>query len=128
LKAAEIARLETALRADGDLELQLHVKNVSKNQALVPINEDFVDDISFRKVPGALPPYTFLQGTGSSNVNFKSTTKSIQFNYSQMFESGTTFLGDRLLIRHGEVYSAKQRAADKKAELANKGCAPAPAS
>ena len=39
------------------------------------------------------PPYTFLQGTGSSNVNFKSTTKSIQFNYSQMFESGTTFLG-----------------------------------
>ena len=39
------------------------------------------------------PPYTFLQGTGSSNVNFKSTTKSIQFNYSQMFESGTSFLG-----------------------------------
>jgi outer membrane protein len=39
------------------------------------------------------PPYTFLQGTGSSNVNYKSTTKSIQFNYSQMFESGTTFLG-----------------------------------
>ena len=39
------------------------------------------------------PPYTFLQGTGSSNVNFKSTIKSIQFNYSQMFESGTTFLG-----------------------------------
>ncbi len=39
------------------------------------------------------PPYTFLQGTGSSNVNYKSTTKSVQFNYSQMFESGTTFLG-----------------------------------
>ena len=26
-------------------------------------------------------------------MNYKSTTKSIQFNYSQMFESGTTFLG-----------------------------------
>jgi cytochrome c-type biogenesis protein CcmE len=42
--------------------------------------------------------------------------------------SGTTFLGDRLLIRHGAEYSAKQKAADEKAERANKGCAPQPQS
>ena len=35
------------------------------------------------------PPYSILQGTGSSNVNFKSTTKNLQFNYSQTFETGT---------------------------------------
>jgi outer membrane protein len=39
------------------------------------------------------PPYTFLQGTGSSNVNYKSTSKFLQFNYSQTFETGTNFLG-----------------------------------
>src|SRR3984893_6430710 len=35
------------------------------------------------------PPYSILQGTGSSNINFKSTTKNLQFNYSQTFETGT---------------------------------------
>lgn len=35
------------------------------------------------------PPFSFLQGTGSSTVNFKSTAKNLQFNYSQTFESGT---------------------------------------
>jgi outer membrane protein len=35
------------------------------------------------------PPFTFLQGTGSAAVNFKSTAKNLQFNYSQTFETGT---------------------------------------
>jgi outer membrane protein len=35
------------------------------------------------------PPYTLLQGTGSSNVNFKSTTKLAQLSYSQTFQTGT---------------------------------------
>ena len=35
------------------------------------------------------PPYSLLQGTGSTNVNFKSTTKNLQFGYSQTFETGT---------------------------------------
>ncbi len=39
------------------------------------------------------PPYTFLQGTGSTNVNYKSTSKFLQFNYSQTFETGTNVLG-----------------------------------
>ncbi len=39
------------------------------------------------------PPFSFLQGTGSSTVNFKSTTKNLQFNYSQTFESGTNVQG-----------------------------------
>jgi outer membrane protein len=38
------------------------------------------------------PPYTFLQGTGSTNVNYKSTSKFLQFNYSQTFETGTNVL------------------------------------
>ena len=39
------------------------------------------------------PPYSFLQDPGSSNANYKSTTKNLQFNYSQMFETGTTLVG-----------------------------------
>ncbi|HTZ82665.1 MAG TPA: TolC family protein [Candidatus Acidoferrales bacterium] len=35
------------------------------------------------------PPFSFLQGTGSSTVNFKSTAKNLQFNYSQTFDTGT---------------------------------------
>jgi outer membrane protein len=35
------------------------------------------------------PPFSLLQGTGSSNVNFKSTTKNAQATYSQTFETGT---------------------------------------
>lgn len=35
------------------------------------------------------PPFSLLQGTGSSNVNFKSTSKSAQLSYSQTFETGT---------------------------------------
>jgi outer membrane protein len=35
------------------------------------------------------PPYTLLQGTGSSNVNLKSTTKIAQLSYSQTFQTGT---------------------------------------
>jgi outer membrane protein len=39
------------------------------------------------------PPYSFLQDPGSSNANYKSTTKNLQFNYSQLFETGTTLEG-----------------------------------
>ena len=37
------------------------------------------------------PPFAFLQGTGgnSFNTNFKNTTKNLQLNYSQTFETGT---------------------------------------
>jgi len=35
------------------------------------------------------PPFSLLQGTGSSNVNFKSTTKGAQLSYSQTFQTGT---------------------------------------
>jgi cytochrome c-type biogenesis protein CcmE len=36
--------------------------------------------------------------------------------------TGTTFLGDRLLIRHGAEYSASQQAKDKAAEAKNHDC------
>jgi outer membrane protein len=39
------------------------------------------------------PPYSFLQDPGSSNANYKSTTKNLQFTYSQLFETGTTLVG-----------------------------------
>jgi outer membrane protein len=39
------------------------------------------------------PPYSFLQDPGNSNANYKSTTKNLQFNYSQLFETGTTLVG-----------------------------------
>ena len=42
------------------------------------------------------PPFSFLQGTGSSTVNFKSTAKNLQFNYSQTFETGTNVQGGLL--------------------------------
>jgi outer membrane protein len=35
------------------------------------------------------PPFTVLQGTGSSTVNYKNTTKNLVFGYSQTFETGT---------------------------------------
>jgi outer membrane protein len=35
------------------------------------------------------PPFSTLQGTGGLNINVKSTTKVLQFNYSQTFETGT---------------------------------------
>ena len=37
------------------------------------------------------PPFAFLQGTGgnSFNTNFKNTSKNLQVNYSQTFETGT---------------------------------------
>ncbi len=41
----------------------------------------FLDTIS--------PPFSLLQGTGSTNVNFKNSTKNLQFVYSQTFETGT---------------------------------------
>lgn len=38
------------------------------------------------------PPFAFLQETGGNifNTNFKNTTKNLQVNYSQTFETGTT--------------------------------------
>jgi outer membrane protein len=35
------------------------------------------------------PPFSSLQGTGGLNINVKDTSKFLQFNYSQTFESGT---------------------------------------
>ena len=37
------------------------------------------------------PPFAFLESTGGNiyNFNFKNTTKNLQFNYSQTFETGT---------------------------------------
>ncbi|MBZ5686258.1 MAG: TolC family protein [Acidobacteriia bacterium] len=42
-------------------------------------------------VSSVSPPFAFLQGTGgnSFNTNFKNTTKNLQVNYSQTFETGT---------------------------------------
>lgn len=37
------------------------------------------------------PPVTALQGTGGVNVNFKNTTQFAQFNYTQVFPTGTNF-------------------------------------
>jgi len=37
------------------------------------------------------PPFSALQGTGGVNVNLKSTTQFAQFNYTQVFETGTNF-------------------------------------
>jgi len=38
------------------------------------------------------PPFSFLQGIGSVNSNYKNTTKSLQLSYSQTFETGTNVL------------------------------------
>jgi outer membrane protein len=35
------------------------------------------------------PPFSSLQGTGGLDINVKDTSKFLQFNYSQTFESGT---------------------------------------
>ncbi len=48
---------------------------------LITSTGSFLDTVS--------PPFTLLQGTGSTNVNFKSTAKNLQFGYSQTFETGT---------------------------------------
>lgn len=49
---------------------------------------DPVVTASYNITSSISPPYTLLQGTGSSNVNFKSTTKYAQLNYSQTFQTG----------------------------------------
>jgi len=37
------------------------------------------------------PPFSALQGTGGVNVNLKNTVQFAQFNYTQLFETGTNF-------------------------------------
>ena len=37
------------------------------------------------------PPFSALQGTGGVNVNLKNTIQFAQFNYTQVFETGTNF-------------------------------------
>lgn len=56
---------------------------------VITSTDSFLDTVS--------PPFSTLQGTGSTNVDFKNTTKNLQFGYSQTFETGTnvqsTFAG-----------------------------------
>jgi len=48
---------------------------------------------SYNIIDQTIQATSLLQGTGSLNVNFTSTSQFAQFNYSQTFESGTIFLG-----------------------------------
>ncbi len=97
---------------DGKLRLSLRdaVVLTLENNSLVRVQETQVDSSKFTLLGAHAPfdplitstdnitntispPFTFLSGTGSSNVNFKSTTKNLQFNYSQTFETGTNVQG-----------------------------------
>jgi outer membrane protein len=51
--------------------------------ALITSTDNIISNIS--------PPFEFLQSTGGNtfNFNFKNTSKNLQFNYSQTFETGT---------------------------------------
>ena len=85
--------------------------------------------------PGTIAPFgdsgvkfTMFDGKAAAPVDLEGSPPDLFKNCAPVVVeghwSGTTFLGDRLLIRHGAEYSAKQQAADKKAERANKGCPP----
>jgi outer membrane protein TolC len=93
---------------DGKLRLGLHdaVVLTLENNSLVRVQETQVESSKFAllgahspfdpvltssyNVTSTIsPPFSLLQGTGSSNVNLKSTTKNAQLNYSQTFETGT---------------------------------------
>ncbi len=93
---------------DGKLRLSLRdaVVLTLENNSLVRVQETQVESSKFTLlgayapfdpvvtstdniISTTSPPFSLLQGTGSSNVNFKSTTKNLQFNYSQTFETGT---------------------------------------
>lgn len=44
---------------------------------------------SYNVTDTTAPPVSLLQGTGGLNVNVKTTTQFVQFNYAQTFETGT---------------------------------------
>jgi outer membrane protein len=48
---------------------------------VITSTDSFLDTVS--------PPFSTLEGTGSTNVNFKNTIKNLQFGYFQTFETGT---------------------------------------
>lgn len=50
---------------------------------------DPVISSSYNFTDSVSPPFSALQGTGGVSINFKNTTKTFQFLYSQTFESGT---------------------------------------
>ncbi len=78
--------------------------------------------------------FVMTDGTASAAVNLLGTPPDL-FGPCQPVVvegkwDGTTFLGDRLLVRHGAEYSASKKELDAqhKAELLNKKCPPGSAS
>jgi cytochrome c-type biogenesis protein CcmE len=78
--------------------------------------------------------FVMTDGTASAPVNLLGTPPDL-FGPCQPVVvegkwDGTTFLGDRLLVRHGAEYSASKKAlaAEHAAELRNKKCPPGSAS
>jgi outer membrane protein len=97
--------------ADGKLRLSLRdaVVLTLENNSLVRVQQGDVETSKFTllgahapfdPIVGSTdtitstisPPFAFLQSTGGSsfNFNFKDTTKNLQFDYTQTFETGTT--------------------------------------
>ncbi len=93
---------------DGKLQLNLQdaVVLTLENNSFIRVQETQVDTSKFTILGLHSPfdpviassynitsniasPFSTLQGTGGLNVNVKDTSKSLQFNYSQTFESGT---------------------------------------
>jgi cytochrome c-type biogenesis protein CcmE len=84
--------------------------------------------INERTTTGA--KFVMTDGTASARVNLLGTPPDLFGDCQPVVVEGkwdgTTFLGDRLLVRHGPNYSASQAelAAQHKAELLNKKCPP----
>jgi cytochrome c-type biogenesis protein CcmE len=78
--------------------------------------------------------FVMTDGTSSAAVNLLGSPPDLFKDCAPVVVeghwTGTTFLGDRLLIRHGATYSAskKELAAQQKVEELNKKCPPASAS
>jgi cytochrome c-type biogenesis protein CcmE len=78
--------------------------------------------------------FVMTDGAASAAVNLLGSPPDLFKNCAPVVVeghwNGTTFLGDRLLIRHGATYSAskKDQEARAKAEALNKKCPPAAAS
>jgi cytochrome c-type biogenesis protein CcmE len=74
--------------------------------------------------------FVMTDGTASAPVNLLGTPSDLFRNCAAVVVEGkwdgTTFLGDRLLIRHGAEYSASKadQKAQQAAELRNKKCPP----
>ena len=87
--------------------------------------------------PGSIVPtsagvrFSMTDGTASAAVDLQGSPPDLFKNCAPVVVegrwAGTTFLGDRLLIRHGATYSAskKDQEAQAKAEALNKKCPPA---